>query len=198
MDSAKTYAEQARSLSRTLRFYDGEAQSLNLLGTIDKESKKFPQAIVYYEAAIRLYAYHHSVKRLANGYVLLAQAWREKGDSQRAKRNAQTAVDIFIKNGLLVQAAEASLELGNCYLNDGDELIQKTKFYRQALKLFAQDGRKRRQADVLKDLGDLYIYRESIRKRRLTSQSTSSLSVYQLSQHTGRLRPPGLFVVGDR
>lgn len=55
LDSAHTYAGQARALSHTLGDYRMEAKSLNLLGFINLESKDFHLAIAFHQAATNLF-----------------------------------------------------------------------------------------------------------------------------------------------
>jgi tetratricopeptide (TPR) repeat protein len=160
MDSARTYALQGQSLSRTLDYYGGEAKSLNLLGTISRESKDYPQAINYQNQAINLYKRHKNIKGEAASYLMLAHALRHKGDVAEARKQVQKTIDLCTNNGYAQEAADAYVELGNTYANYGEELNEKIKYYQQTKQAFTQAGDKKRQADVGKDLGDLYIYRE--------------------------------------
>jgi two-component sensor histidine kinase/tetratricopeptide (TPR) repeat protein len=66
------------------------------------------------------------------------------------------AIDLCTANGYRQQAGEAYLELGNSYANTGQDLEEKIRCYRQGLQWFVRAGNRRRQADVRKDLGDLY------------------------------------------
>jgi tetratricopeptide (TPR) repeat protein len=156
MDSARIYALQAQSLSQKLGYYRGETKSLNLLGTISRESKDFPQAIAYQQAAINLSKAHKEIQAEAAGYLMLAHALRDKGDAQEARKQVQKAIDLSTNHGYLLQAADAYLELGNSYANHGEELNEKIGYYKLALEFFSKVGDKKRQADVYKDLGDLY------------------------------------------
>lgn len=156
MDSAMTYAHQANELSRQLGYYKGEAKSLNLLGTIYKESRNFDQGIAYQQAAIQLFEQHKDISGSAGSYLLLAQVMRDKGDTQEARKVVQKAIDLYSKNGYLQETGHSYLEMGNTYANWGEELKEKIKFYTQALKIFRQADNKKSQADILKDLGDLY------------------------------------------
>jgi two-component sensor histidine kinase len=156
LDSARTYAGQARALSRKLGHYRGEARSLNLLGTVSREARDFARAIAYQKAAIALCKRRKEIQAEAESYRLLAHALRDKGDIAAARKQVQRAIDLAAGNGYAQQAAEAYLELGNTYANDGEEYEAKISSYRQALEIFTQAGNRRRQADVGKDLGDLY------------------------------------------
>jgi two-component sensor histidine kinase/tetratricopeptide (TPR) repeat protein len=156
MDSAQAYALQAKELSIKLNYYRGEAKSLNLLGTISRESKDFPQSITYHKQAINLYRRNKNLQAEAGSYLLLAHALRDSGDGEQARKEVQKAIDVYSKNGYSQQAAEAYLEMGNTFSNWSEEVKKKIFYYQQALEVFSQAGNKRRQADIHKDLGDLY------------------------------------------
>ncbi|MDR7127928.1 hypothetical protein J2X69_000256 [Algoriphagus sp. 4150] len=55
LDSARTYAGQARTLSHKLADYRREAKSLNLLGFINLELRDFHLAIAFHQAATNLF-----------------------------------------------------------------------------------------------------------------------------------------------
>ncbi len=177
MDSARTYARQAQGLSRKLGYYGGEVKSLDLLGVVSKESKDFPGAVASQQAAIRLSKQHRDVKGEARSRMLLAQVWRAKGDTRQARAEAQTAIDLYTRNNHPIEAAEAYMELGNAYANRGAELAGKIRHYQQALQSFTKARLTRRQADVLKDLGDLYQLQGN--RRQALVELRKSLSLYQ-------------------
>jgi two-component sensor histidine kinase len=156
MDSARTYAKQAQRLSNQLGYYPGEGKSLNLLGTISREAKEFPQAIAFQVAALHLYKRHQDIRGIVSSYLLLAHARREKGDPEQARKEVHTAIRLATRNNYPYQAGEGYIELGNTYANWGEELKEKINYYQQALPWFAQAGSTKKQADVHKDLGDLY------------------------------------------
>jgi hypothetical protein len=55
LDSAHTYAGQARALSHKPGDYRMEAKSLNLLGFVNTESKDFHLAMAFQQAPTNLY-----------------------------------------------------------------------------------------------------------------------------------------------
>lgn len=156
LDSGQVYAQQARQLSQKIGYPIGEILSLNLLGTISREARQYPQSAAYQQQAIALSKSRRDVLRMADSYRLLSETWRAKADQQTARQAARTALALYTQNGYQEQAAEAHLELGNSYANWGAELDQKIKYFQQGLQGFVQLNNIRRQADVHKDLGDLY------------------------------------------
>jgi two-component sensor histidine kinase len=161
MDSAKSYARQAHGLSRRLKHYQGEARSLNLLGTISRESKKLEQSIAYHLAALGLYQQYRDWKGEADSYLLLAWTRRDQGDATQARNDVQQAINIYTKNAYQKGVGQAYLELGNTYANWGEGLSTKISYYQQASQWFAKANDTKRQADAHKDLGDLYMLQGS-------------------------------------
>lgn len=161
LDSARTLAQQARQLSRKLSYPTGETISLNLLGTISKEARQFLQAATYQQQAIALSKSRRDALRMADSYRLLSEAWRSKEDHQAARKAAKTALVLYTRNGYQQQAAEAYLEMGNTYANWGEELNGKIRHYQRGLQGFVKVNNVRRQADVHKDLGDLFQLQEN-------------------------------------
>ncbi len=177
MDSARTFARRARDLSRRLGYYPGEAKSLNLLGTISRESRALEQSITYHQAALRLYQQHRDWKGQAQSHLLLAWTGRDKGNAAQARKEVQQAITLYLKNGYPQGVGQAYLELGNTYANWGEELGPKINYYRQALGWFGRANDKKRQADVHKDLGDLYMLQGSYAQALL--ELRKALTLYQ-------------------
>ncbi|RCR71320.1 histidine kinase dimerization/phosphoacceptor domain -containing protein [Larkinella punicea] len=89
-------------------------------------------------------------------YLIGAQAYRESGNTQQARRFGQTAIHRFTKNRHVAELAAAYMELGNTYGSSDEELKQRIKYYEQALPLFQQVGNKEREAMTLRELADFY------------------------------------------
>lgn len=91
-----------------------------------------------------------------NAYLIGAQAYRESGNTQQARRFGQTAIHRFTKNRHVAELAAAYMELGNTYGSYDEELKQRIKYYERALPLFQQAGNKEREATTLRELADFY------------------------------------------
>ncbi|MBD0257608.1 MAG: tetratricopeptide repeat protein, partial [Cytophagales bacterium] len=181
MDSARDYARQAQGLSRRLGHYPGEARSLDLLGTISRESKEWEQSLTYHQAALRLYRGQGDWQGEAAGYLLLARARRDKGDAPGARREVQKAITLYRGKGYHRGVAQAHLEMGNSYGDWGEELKEKIGYYQQALQGFAKANDKKKQADVHKDLGDLYTVQGSVALALL--ELRKALALYRAIHH---------------
>ncbi|WP_192348561.1 tetratricopeptide repeat protein [Algoriphagus sp. Y33] len=156
LDSASTYVQKAYELSRQLKYYAGECRSLNLLGTISHEAWELDQSIAYHKSAIELYRKQRDWKGEAESYLLLAWARRDKGDVDEARKDIQKAIALSKDNSDQEGMGEAYIEWGNTYANFGEELNEKINYYQEGLQFFESAGDKMRQANVHKDLGDLY------------------------------------------
>ncbi len=185
MDSARAYAEQAQGLSRRLGFYPGVARSLNLMGTIRREAKAFEQSIGYHQAALRLYQQHHDWQGEANCYLLLGWAKRDKGEAEKARIDVQKAIALCKEKDYHKGVAQAYVELANTYLYWGKELDTRIIHYQQALQWFARAGDVKGQADVHKELGDLY--QEQGSRVQALLELRKALALYQ-SIHYPRLQ----------
>ncbi|MGA0557489.1 histidine kinase dimerization/phosphoacceptor domain -containing protein [Larkinella sp. VNQ87] len=125
--------------------------------------------------------YFHFTKGEGNAYLIGAQAYREKGEVQQARRFGQTAINRFVKNHHSAELAAAYMEMGNTFGNSNEELRQKVKQYESALRLFQQVGNLERQAVTLKELGDFYqLLWEHARALALLKQA---LTIYQKIGH---------------
>jgi two-component sensor histidine kinase len=156
MDSARSYASQARSLSSRLKYHLGEVRSLNLLGTISREAKQLEQSIMYHQAAVRLYRRQGDWKGEADSYLLLAWTRRDKSDTAQARHDVRQAIAIYTRHNYPYGVGQAYLELGNAYDIWNKKTKERISYYWQALPWFAKAKDIKKQADVYKDLGDLY------------------------------------------
>jgi tetratricopeptide (TPR) repeat protein len=86
-------------------------------------------------------------------------------------------IELIASNGYLLEAGEAYLELGKTYANSAEELKEHIGYYQQAMQVFGQAGNKQRQADVGKDLGDLYSLQGNYSKELI--QFRIALALYQ-------------------
>ncbi|MBD0259596.1 MAG: tetratricopeptide repeat protein, partial [Cytophagales bacterium] len=94
--------------------------------------------------------------RSASGYLMLAQTSHNKEQVEAVRLQIRTAIDQYEKKGYARQAGEAFLALGNTYAGSGEGSVWRIKHYRQALQRFVKVGDRKKQADVRKELGDLY------------------------------------------
>ncbi len=89
--------------------------------------------------------------------LLLAPPSGDQGEAEAARTQIQSAIDRYARNGYAYQAGEACLALANTYdAPPGANPDRKIRHYRQAVQWFERAGDRKKQADVLKDLGERY------------------------------------------
>jgi tetratricopeptide (TPR) repeat protein len=139
-----------------LGYYLGECRSLNLLALSAGNLRELEQSVAYHQSAIGLYRQHSDWKGEADSFLLLAWTRRDKGEVKEARKDIQKAIALYKSKRDQEAMGQAYIQWGNTYANYGEELNEKISYYQQGLQLFARAGNKMRQADVHKDLGDLY------------------------------------------
>jgi two-component sensor histidine kinase/tetratricopeptide (TPR) repeat protein len=177
MDSARAYAGQAKSLSQQLSFISGHGRSLNLLGIISREAKQLEQSVIYHQQALQLYHKQEDWKVEAETHLLLAWARRNKGETEAARKEVRKAIGIYTKKNYSKGVGQAYLELGNSYDIWTEELKERISYYQQALTWFIKAKDTKQQADIHKDLGDLYQVQGSYAQALL--ELRKALTLYQ-------------------
>ena len=96
-------------------------------------------------------------KTAARCYFVYSNALREGGKAEVGKQYIEKSLEVYKTISDPAGMAEAWVELGNYYsiYVSEEETRQKRKPIGEALILFRATGNKERQADILKDLGDL-------------------------------------------
>jgi len=94
-------------------------------------------------------------KGLGNSYQQLSKIFHQNNDTANGKYFANKALQIFKTNNYLTELGYAYFDLSGYYSLSGSELIERIRWVEQSLSAFQQAGSKRKEADVLKELGDL-------------------------------------------
>ncbi|AYB34879.1 histidine kinase dimerization/phosphoacceptor domain -containing protein [Chryseolinea soli] len=99
----------------------------------------------------------HDKKTEARAYFVYAAAHREKGDRANGKAYIESSLKIYESISDPANMAEAWVERSRYYSisESAAEIKEMRKCLDKALALFRTTGSRQRQADVLKDLGDL-------------------------------------------
>lgn len=119
-------------------------------------SKKMADSVQYYASqAESLSASLKYIEGTGNSYLLMAQACIIRNDKGRCYPLIQKAIDLFTKNNLHGAAAEAILKMDGAHAAfEGDDINRNITYFQQACAELHQTSNKKREADVLKDLGD--------------------------------------------
>ena len=99
----------------------------------------------------------HDKKIEARSYFVYSNLLREEGNNETGKQYIEKSLEVYKSISDPGNMAEAWSELASYYgiYNSEEEIKQKRNCLEQALILFKAAGNKERQADMLKDLGDL-------------------------------------------
>ena len=88
--------------------------------------------------------------------LLRAKTFREMGQGVQARTPAAQAVEILGQAGTAREKAQALIELGGTYSNDGDDMSRKITLYEQGMQIYAGLGEKLTEAQLREFIGDLY------------------------------------------
>ncbi|CCH54844.1 unnamed protein product [Fibrisoma limi BUZ 3] len=112
-------------------------------------------ALMLVEQAYRISRSLHYAQGQGKAYLIGGQGYREKGETQMARKFDRIAISYFYKHHYAADLAAAYLELGNTYGTSIEDLNERITYYEAALPLFAQTKQRERMATTLKVLGDL-------------------------------------------
>ncbi len=95
------------------------------------------------------------------GHMLAAKALRRQGKVQRAREQVEQALAIARKYNYLALKGYVYAEFARYYSNAGADVADKIRLNEQALAFFVRSGDRKKEADVLKDQGDLHQLQEN-------------------------------------
>jgi len=114
-------------------------------------------ALVYTNDAKHLSEKLHYKAGIGKSYLQYAKIYREAGNKKEAWLAGTMALNYFKENKMPVLRGDALLELGNQFSKQEKEIQQKIKYFEVAASIFNKVGAKEKQANTLKDLGDMYL-----------------------------------------
>lgn len=110
--------------------------------------------------------------------IVLSDAYREKGDIENGRKNTLNAVELLKKCSCYKELGDAYVSLGMLTILTSEEsYIARAGYYQQALHYYELSANKERQADVLRDLGDIHFMLGD--KLLALSEVKRSLAIYQ-------------------
>jgi two-component sensor histidine kinase len=115
------------------------------------------------------------------GHLLMAKALREKGEVREGQKQAERAMTIAQKNGYWALAGHVYSELTRYYSNARADVVSKIHLNEQALAFFVRIGDRKKEADVLKDQGDLHQLQEKYSQALYELQR--ALQLYRTVRH---------------
>src|SRR5450432_3962756 len=120
-------------------------------------SSDLDSAILLTREAEKINERLHNKKTAAMAYFVYAAALREKGNNAAGKAYVDSSLKIYKTISDPENMAEAFVEKSRYYsiYDSTAEIKEMKKNLEEALALFRITGNKKRQADLLKDLGDM-------------------------------------------
>jgi two-component sensor histidine kinase/tetratricopeptide (TPR) repeat protein len=129
-------------------------QSHYLFAKNNRSLKELDSALTLAKIADSLSVNYLSGK--GESYLMYSRICRAKRALDKGKTYTHKAIDIFTQNNRPFQLGEAYVELCLYYSLYGEELAERIRCLQQAEGAFIKAGNKKRQADCLKELGDLH------------------------------------------
>ena len=120
-------------------------------------TKYLDSALVYEHAAEQLSKKLNYPKGIGNSYEQLSKILHVQNNTARARQFADKAITIFKAHDLFLELGYAYYDLSGYYsINSSDGLTERIRIVEQlALPAFQKSGSKLKEADILKELGDL-------------------------------------------
>ena len=85
-----------------------------------------------------------------------AKIYRERGNKKKAWDIANNALNYFTKNSMPVLKGDTYMELKNHYSQDGNGIFKQIEYNELAINLYRNYHSKKKEADALVDIADLY------------------------------------------
>lgn len=120
-------------------------------------SKYTDSALLYGYAAEQLSKNLFYEKGIGNSYEQLAKILHVQNKTTEARQLADKAIEIFKANNLYLELGYAYYDVSGYYsINSNDELAERIRIVEElALPAFQKSGSTLKEADILKELGDL-------------------------------------------
>jgi two-component sensor histidine kinase len=160
---AEFYAQKSLSLSDKIGFKKGSGNALNGLGRIHSIQGEFPQALPYYENALRIRRETRDLPGISATLNNLGNAQLHMGKKPEALRNFLEALKL---DEALKDKEAIAMDCGNLgalYIQVG-EFEEAQKMLETSLRYNIDLGNKNRLAKDYQNLGTLFLKRRDIRK----------------------------------
>ncbi|HVG17346.1 MAG TPA: tetratricopeptide repeat protein [Chitinophagaceae bacterium] len=167
----RVIAEEARVLSKELKYEIGEASALVHIGVSYRLGGDLTQALHYGKQALELPVGKRDDRIRAMALNLIAVAHKLQGNLPEALRNYLEALNAAERSGVKKQIANALLNIGNAYATL-DDLPQALSYQFKSLKLWEEMGDQLRASISLNNIGEAY---------RLMSDYPKAIDYYQRS-----------------
>ncbi len=130
--------------------------SRNYIRKKDRKTSDLDSALLFARQAIALSQTLQFYKGIGNSYLVFSKALREKGKVQEGRSYAERAKDVFIQHEHPSMLGYAYSELTRYYSNAEADVSLKIRLNEKALTYFVLSGDTKKEADILKEQGDLH------------------------------------------
>ncbi|SFP53548.1 Two-component sensor histidine kinase, contains HisKA and HATPase domains [Parafilimonas terrae] len=121
------------------------------------DKKYFDSALLYEHAAEKLSKDLNYQKGIGNSYEQRSKILHKQVKTVEARQLADKAIEIFKANNLYLELGYAYYDVSGYYsINNTDELTERIRIVEElSLPAFQKSGSELKEADILKELGDL-------------------------------------------
>ncbi len=175
-DSALSYAQKAKTLSKQLQNKKIEAVALFNLGNVEQSNSNLSLAIEFYRQAIVISNSLNYFEISIKCYLQIGDLYIQLSKNPEALQQYQKALDLSIKTDEKLLEAYANSRIGRFY-----NLLQDSKnallYLNTALEMFKVLKENKSVADVLANIGNVYM---SLDVNKSLSYYEQSSKIYKL------------------
>lgn len=158
IDKSLDYISESESISKSLDFKRGIAESYYLKGISELKRSNLDFAIEYFNSAIFMYEELEDIKGLANCYTKLGLIYAKKNDFNNAIVNYEKAVDLDEKVENMMRAAVSLKHIGYAYFDLGN--YDKARIYfDKALVINLKNNYEKETSSCYNIIGSIYLKR---------------------------------------
>lgn len=158
IDKSLDYISESESISKSIDFKKGIAESYYLKGVTELEKYNLDAAIEYFKSAVLLYDVLDDIKDLADCYTKLGLTYANNNDFNNAIDNYKKAVALDQKNGNQRRAAISLKHIGYAYFDLGD--YDKARIYfDKALVINLKNNYEKEASSCYNIIGSIYLKR---------------------------------------
>lgn len=154
-ERAKSHAQKALSLARTMQDTAGQCTALNLLGIVAKNKGQYQEAEQAYLEALELEKATQSIRGIGRAYFQLANLYKHQGKYREAISNAVESLRLMRQTKDQAAIAKVLNTLGALEMNAG-HYEQAVQHYQESLLIREQLHDIEGLASTYQNLGNLY------------------------------------------
>lgn len=143
----------------------------------NRKKSDLDSAMLYVLAALKLSNTLLDQKGIGNSYEQLSKIVHVNGDSTKGRYFSSKAIEIFKANNYPMELGYAYYDLSGYYSFSGNGLAERIHIVELSLSSFQEAKSRKKEADVFKELGDLYQIQGDFSKSLVSLKQ--ALKIYQ-------------------